>query len=530
MNGAPPELVLGLDLGTSSVKAGLFDHAGQPRGAGQAAYAITRGPQGQAEQAPDDWWQAVCAAARQALREGAIPAERVAAIGLSGQVGTHVLLDRAGQPLRPAISWQDTRARAEATEVRERLGRARLARTLGIDLPPGPAWPLPRLLWLSRHAPADLARTWRLLLAKDFVAYRLTGELATDASSWRGLLRLPGFEVADDLLRELDLPLDLLAARALPAAVMGRVSAAAAEACGLAAGTPVVTGWNDLNCGLLGTGVVRPGMGFDIGGTSEHLGLSLPGGEPLPVEGLMLAPYLGADLSDAGVARAARVCYGVTSAGGGSLDWYANAFVPDLLHAYGSASAGTQADLESIAASAPPGCGGLIFLPYLNGERAPIWDADARGVFFGLNSTHRHAHLARAVMEGVAFSLRQVLARVEAAAGARVERVHASGGPARLALWNQIKADVLGRPLLIPRETHAACLGAAMLAAIGSGWYAGAAPAAEAMVHFEHEVTPNPAHAARYAALFDVYAGLYPQLRGAYAQLAAINLTEETQT
>ena len=252
------------------------------------------------------------------------------------------------------------------------------------------------------------------------------------------------------------------------------MSAAAAEACGLTAGTPVVTGWNDLNCGLLGTGVVRPGMGFDIGGTSEHLGLSLPGGAPLPVaRALMLAPYLGDEPQRR---RAPACCYGVTSAGGGSLDWYANAFVPDLLQAYGQAPAGTQVPggLEAMAASAPAGAGGLIFLPYLNGERAPIWDAEARGVFFGLSSTHRHAHLARAVMEGVAFSLRQVLARVEAATGARVDRVHASGGPARLALWNQIKADVLGRPLVIPRETHAACLGAAMLAAIGSGWYAGA--------------------------------------------------------
>ena len=319
------------------------------------------------------------------------------------------------------------------------------------------------------------------------------------------------------------------------------MSPAAAEACGLAAGTPVVTGWNDLNCGLLGTGVVRPGMGFDIGGTSEHLGLALPAGGPLPVDNLMLAPYLGDDLSDAANAahaqRASRVCYGVTSAGGGSLEWYANAFVPDLLHAYAQPAASTQAPapdgqagLEGMAASAPPGSGGLIFLPYLNGERAPIWDANARGVFFGLNSTHRHAHFARAVLEGVAFSLRQVLALVETATGAWVARIHASGGPARLALWNQIKADVLGRPLVIPRETHAACLGAAMLAAIGSGWYAGAAPAAEAMVQFARQVEPNPANAARYDALFAVYAGLYPQLRGAYAQLATINLTEETQT
>ena len=524
ITGTTPHLVLGLDLGTSSCKAGLFDHAGRSRGFGQTAYAITRGPDGQAEQWPDEWWRSAAQAARQALAEAHVPAQAVAAVGLSGQVGTHVLLDRAGQPLRPAISWQDTRARAEMTALHQRIGRARLAAILGLDLPPGPAWPLPRLLWLQRHAPQQLAATWRLLQVKDFVAYRLTGELATDASSWRGLVRLPGSEIAAGLLRELDLPVDMLAPRKPPTAVMGQVTPAAAEACGLAAGTPVVTGWNDLNCGLLGSGVVRPGMGFDIGGTSEHLGVALGQAAALaPAPALMLAPYLTDD-----PAGAARVCYGVTSSGGGSLEWYANQFVPDLMAAYGLAMPPqSPARLEALAASVPAGAEGLLFLPYLNGERAPIWDASARGVFFGLSGAHRHPHFARAVLEGVAFSLRQVLELVEAATGLPLARVHASGGPARLALWNQIKADVLGRPLVIPRETHAACLGAAMLAAIGSGWHADPAAAADAMVQIAQQVEPDARHAARYDALFPLYASLYPQLRGAFAQLADINAIEE---
>ncbi len=528
MNRAAPAVVMGIDLGTSSCKVGLFDHAGRPHGLGQAAYAMVRGPDGLAEQSPDEWWRGVGQAVRQALQAGQVPAESIAAVGLSGQVGTHVLLGADGQPLRPAITWQDTRARAEIAELHQRVSRERLAAILGIDLPPGPAWPLPRLLWLRRHAPQDLADTWRFLHAKDFVAYRLTGELATDASSWRGLVCLPGAEIAADLLRELDLPTDRLAPRQSPSTVMGRVTAEAAEACGLAAVTPVVTGWNDLNCGLLGTGVARPGMGFDIGGTSEHLGVALAAGAPLQrAENLMLAPYLLDE--PAGAARAARVCYGVTSAGGGSLDWYAKEFVPDLLQAYGQAlPPDAAARLEASAASAPAGAGGLLFLPYLHGERAPIWDAAARGVFFGLSGAHRHAHLARAVLEGVAFSLRQVLQLVEAAVGAPVDRVHASGGPARLALWNQIKANVLGRPLIIPQETHAACLGAALLAAVGSGWYAGAAQAAGAMVQFAQQVDPEPQYAARYDALFAVYTSLYPQLRVAYAQLAASHAIEDT--
>jgi len=363
-----------------------------------------------------------------------------------------------------------------------------------------------------------------MLQVKDFVVYRLTGELATDASSWRGLVCLPGSEIALALLRELDLPVDLLAPRYPPTALIGRISRQAAEACGLTAGTPVVTGWNDLNCGLLGTGVVRPGMGFDMGGTSEHLGVTLSAAALVPsAEKLMLAPYLSEEPMGA-----ARVCYGVTSAGGGSLEWYANQFVPDLLQSYGLLlPTDAPARLEAIAASAPPGAAGLVFLPYLHGERAPIWDATARGVFFGISSHHTHRHFVRAVLEGVAFSLRQVLQTVETTVGAQVNEVHVSGGPASLGLWNQIKASILNRPVRIPQVTQAACLGAAMLAAIGNGWYVGAVQAAEAMVQPTQQVDPDPRDSARYNALFSLYASLYPQLQTAYVQLAAINATEE---
>ncbi len=520
--GRPAAYVVGIDLGTSSCKVGVFDAAGRPAGLGQAAYAIQRGPDGQAEQDVAAYWPGVCQAVRQALQP--LPAgAALAAVGLSGQVGTHLLLDRSGLAVRPALSWQDTRSRGEAVSLDQRMGRARLAAALGIDLPPSPAWPLPRLLWLQRHEPEHLARTWRLLQVKDYIAYRLTGELATDSSSWRGLVHLPGSDLATGLLAELDLPLDLLPRRQPPSAVIGPVSPAAAEACGLPAGTPVVTGWNDLNCGLLGTGVVRPGLGFDIGGTTEHLGVAVSLDQPFaPAANLMLAPYL----TDA-PQGAARVCYGVTSAGGGALDWYANQFAPDLLHSYGLALPPTApALLEASAAATPPGAGGLIFLPYLHGERAPIWDAAARGVFFGLNGGHRHGHVVRAILEGVAFSLRQVLAVVEATVGAPVDRIYMSGGPANIALWNTIKANVLNRPLVIPQVTHAACLGAAMLAAIGAGWFADAEESAAAMVQVAQVIDPDPRPAARYDALFALYTSLYPQLRASFAQLAAITTSE----
>jgi sugar (pentulose or hexulose) kinase len=513
--------VAGIDLGTSSCKVGIFAAAGSVLGMGQAAFAIERGADGRAELDSGEWWPRVCAAVRQALAQAGA---EVSAVGVSGQVGTHLLLDAAGQPVRPALSWQDTRSGAEALRLHERLGGERLRAALGIDLPPSPAWPLPRLLWLQRHAPADLARTRHLLQMKDYIVHCLTGEWATDASSWRGLLRLPGSELATDLLRELGLPADLLPPRRAPWAVIGAVTPAAAEATGLRAGLPVVTGWHDLNCALLGSGVTRPGQGFDLGGTSEHVGVALGAHGPAErAAGLMLAPYLSAQLGSA-----ARVCYGVTSAGGGALDWYANEFARGLLRAHGlDLPADFGARLEALAAGASPGADGLLFLPYLSGERAPIWDANARGVFFGLTRRHGHAHLARAVLEGVAYSLRQVLEAVEAVARLRVERLRASGGPAEVGAWNQIKADVLGRPLSVPRVTHAACLGAAMLAAIGLGWHADADQAAQAMVQARGEVIPNVRHAERYAALYSVYTDLYPRLRTAFADLARIATLED---
>jgi len=224
---------------------------------------------------------------------------------------------------------------------------------------------------------------------------------------------------------------------------------------------------------------------------------------------------------------AAQVFYGVTSAGGGALDWYADQFVPDLVASYGLALPDdAQGRLAELAAAAPPGAGGLVFLPYLNGERAPIWDTAARGVFFGIGSQHRHRHFARAVLEGVAFSLRQILELVEAASGQRSAGIVASGGPATMPLWNSIKASVLNRPFMIPRVIHAACLGAGMLAAVGACWHGEVAKAAEAMVHIAEQVDPDKAQVERYDSLYPLYTSLYPQLKGAYARLAEFNKME----
>jgi sugar (pentulose or hexulose) kinase len=362
---------------------------------------------------------------------------------------------------------------------------------------------------------------------KDYVLLRLTGELATDAYSWRGLLRLPDGTAPQALLDELDLPSDLVAPVLPPDRVVGGVREAAAAALHIASGTPVVVGWHDLSCALLGAGVTRSEQGFDIGGTSEHVGVSLadrPGSVTRrhAMRSVILGPYL-ARQPGIGDAAPAHVLYGVTSAAGGSASWYSNVLLDSPQgQALPGATGKSSLTLAEQAAMVESGAGGLIFLPYIDGERSPIWDPDARGVLFGLNAEHRSPHLARAVLEGVAFSVRHVLETVESAARLNVVALRCVGGPSRVPLWNQIKANVLGRPLQLSREPDASCLGAAILAASGTACYTSVIEATQAMVHLTHEVQPQPDQTAIYDDLFQIYRSLYPRLRHSFAELSAI--------
>ncbi len=511
------DYILGIDLGTSGCKAGLFDSTGTPVGEGQASYPLNRATGGLAEQDPLDWWHGACAAVRLAIQ--AAPSGRIAAIGLSGQIGSQALIGPTGDPIRPAITWQDTRSGPAAADLNQQIGRARLAASLGIDLPPGALWPLPRLIWLKKTFPAVFEAEWRLLQAKDYIAYRLTGELASDPSSWRGIIDQRTWQPASDLLKQLELPDDRLPAIRGPAEIMGQVTVHAAEATGIPVGTPVVTGWNDMNCAVLGTGVTLPGDGFNIGGTSEHIGMAWGSANPPgDTSRIVLGPYLRG-MPDC----APQVLYGATSAGGGAWEWYTSGLITGMFDTLVQAPPADLArQLVHTAAETPAGAEGLLFLPYLNGERAPIWDALARGVFIGVSSAHGHQHFTRAVLEGVALSLRHVLTTVESAASTSVGPIYISGGPARIELWNKIKASVLRRPLLVPQVLDTSCLGSAILATIGAGWFDSAVSATRAMVHIARQIDPESDAADIYDQVFPIYTSLYPALQQTYAELAKL--------
>jgi xylulokinase len=480
-------LLLGVDVGTTGCRAALFDERGRPAGQANAPLAVSRPHPGWVEQNVEEIWTAAASAIHGAVADADAQPTEILGAAAGGHSPTLILLDGAGLPVRPAIVWQDVRASAETRELAVRLGST-LAKLLGGVLPLTPSFVPGRLLWLARHEANVLRRAQVALEPKDYVHYRLTGEAASDPWSAKGLASLATGERIDwaDVFGT---RLDLAPAVRQPHESIGRVTPAVAASLGLAPGTPVAAGWTDGLCCMLGTGVFPGGLGFLTSGTSDVLGTVLPG----PTRG-------ETSLLETPTPLGRRVLMGPTQSGGASLEWLARRFL-----------AGDLERALALAAEAPAGARGLVFLPYLDGERAPIWDERARGVFFGLSTEHGLPELARAVLEGVAFSDRHVLDTVEARAGARLPRLRISGGAAH-GHWRRIKADVLARCLESTGDWPTA-RGAAMLAGVAAGIWPDLDAATRAAVQVTDAIEPDPAPRAAYDDAYATYRALYPRLR-----------------
>ena len=485
-------LLVGLDIGTTGLKAGLVDARGGLVAMTTAPCEVQRPAPGQAEQDPEDYWRAAAACIRELLAVSRVEPGRIVALSSCGHAPTMVLLDGDDSPVRPAILWQDTRAVTEAEELARDPGPDALAEALGVRWPIDASMPMARFRWLGRHEPDVLRRVRHALLPKDYVHLRLTGEATTDPWSAKGLVHQSTL-MPIEALRDLAGVDPAVAPRAVASSdVVGYVSTAAAQETGLPAGLPVVAGWTDAMAAMLGTGALgRKGLACDVSGTSEVIGLTF-GYRPEHTGPLMCADVSGGRW----------MVYGPTQASGASLGW--------ALRAFGVES--TAAALAE-AADAPPGADGLLFLPYLQGERAPLWDPRARGVFAGLTTGHERAHLLRAVLEGVGCSVRHVLGAAESVGGVPAEEVRVAGGGARLELWNHIKADLTGRQLRPCATSENGVLGTAMLAALGAGIYPDVPAAGEAMVQLLEPVLPDDSCRPLYDALFERYVAFYPRVR-----------------
>ncbi|HYF91717.1 MAG TPA: xylulokinase [Symbiobacteriaceae bacterium] len=504
-------IFLGVDVGTSGARVLAVDASGRLAAIATAEYPLLTPRPGWTEQNPTDWWSAVASCLRQVA--AAVPPAEIRAIGLTGQMHGSVFLDAAGEVIRPALLWNDQRTEAECREIEERVGKERLLALCGNRALTG--FTAPKVLWLRNHAPEHYARLAHLLLPKDYIRYRLTGDFATDVSDASGtlLLDVAARSWCEPVMKALDLPASMLPRLYEGTGVTGRVSAAAAAATGLPAGLPVVAGGGDQAAGAVGVGLAAPGMASLSLGTSGVVfaACSQPG---------HLAPAATAPpgLPPESITTVHSFCHavpgvwhvmGVMLSAGGSLRW-----ARDTLYAGQSYDA-----LTGEAAAVPPGAEGLLFLPYLTGERVPHPDPGARGAFVGLGLRHVRAHLARAVLEGIALGLRDNLDLVRAL-GVPVQELRVTGGGARSPLWRDILAAALESPLRMLAVDEGPAFGAAILAAAGTSHFADVAAACAAMVKPAGGVPVDAALAEQYARLLPTFRELYLQLRTVFPKLA----------
>lgn len=481
--------VVGIDLGTSGCKAGAFTLDGEQVGRGSAPCTVRRPRPGWVEQDPEEYWTSAVTAIRQAVR-GVDPAS-VIALAVCGHTPSLVLVDDAGTPVRPAIVWQDSRAAAEAAALDAEVPAVEWREWLGMDLPRNASYPPARLRWLQRHEPAVLRRIRCALQPKDYLNFRLTGVMGSDYWSSKGLVHLQTGEPVTALADLVGLDHTLAPPCSYPHHLLGSLSPTPAGQIGLPAGIGVATGWSDAMAGMLGSGALAgSGLAFDIAGTSEIVGLTTHR-EPGRTDGVLVAPVLDTDL---------HIVYGPTQSSGGAVQWCLDTLYPDT----------PEADVDVLAA---PDAEDLIFLPYLEGERAPIWDARARGVFFRISSTHTRAHFLRAVLEGVAFSVRHVLETAQQGTGIDVAEVRVCGG-GQSHRRNALKAAVTGKPIRPALVSEGGTLGAAMLAALAAGRFAGIGEAGGAMVRLAPPIEPETR--GKYDTRYREYLALYRAVRDLY--------------
>ena len=504
--------LLGIDVGTTGSKALLVDESGAVRGGATSEYPFDTPHPLWAEQDPHAWWRATIDSIRRALDAAGVDGRAVAAVGLTGQMHGLTLLDAAGEVLRPCIMWNDQRTAAQCAAITTRVGAERVLQLTGNPVLPG--FTAPKLVWVREHEPEVYDRVAHVLLPKDYVRYRLTGGFFSDVSDASGtsLFDVGQRRWSDEMLDALDIPRGWLPEVTESPVVSARVSAQAAAATGLIAGTPVVAGGGDQAAGALGTGIVEEGL------VSVTLGTS---GVVFAASGTYRVEPEGRLHAFCHAVPGMWHLMGVMLSAAGSFRWYRDALGESERAEAAARGRDAYEHLTESAATVPAGSEGLIFLPYLTGERTPYPDPNARGVFFGLTLRHQKAHLTRAVLEGVTYGLRDSLELMRAL-GLTIEQVRASGGGARSPLWRQMLADVFDSEIVTVAVTEGAPYGAALLAGVGAGLYDSVPDATRRATYLTGRLTPGEA-AATYAAYYPRYRALYPALQDEFARLAEVS-------
>jgi xylulokinase len=491
---------LGIDISTTGSKALLVDERGGVHAVASAPHTLQTPRPLWSEQDPLEWWEAASAGIRSVMEKAGIGGERIAGIGLTGQMHGLVLLDEAGNVLRPAILWNDQRTQSQCDEIHQRVGRERFIQITGNLALPG--FTAPKILWVKENEPEVFAKAKHVLLPKDYIRYRLTGEYALDKADGAGtvLFDLKSRTWSGEALEVLGIDPSWMPRTFEGPEFTGYVTAQAASATGLKIGTPVAAGGGDQAAQAVGVGAVEPGVVALTVGTS----------------GVVFATTPSALIEPEG--RLHAFCHavpdrwhlmGVMLSAAGSLQWYRDALAPHM----------SFDDLLKESESVPAGSEGLQFLPYLSGERTPHPDPFARGAFIGLTLRHSRAHMTRAVLEGVAFGLKDVFKLVQSAGLGAITQVRASGGGTKSALWRGILASVLEAELVTVNTTEGAAYGAALLAGVGTGAWTDVESACKTVIKLTGSVMPDPAQVAIYRKAYPLYGELYPALKPSFGKM-----------
>lgn len=491
---------LGIDTSTTSSKALMMDELGGVIAVASSPHTLQTPKPLWSEQNPLEWWEAVSASIRSVLEKADIPGERIAAVGLTGQMHGLVLLDEAGNVLRPAILWNDQRTQSQCDEIHRRIGKEKFIQITGNVALTG--FTAPKILWVKEHEPELFARARHVLLPKDYIRFKLTGEYAMDKADGAGtvLFDLKLRDWSEEVLSALDIPHAWMPQTFEGTETTGYVTEEASRLTGLKVGTPVTAGGGDQAAGAVGVGAVEAGIvGLTVG-----------------TSGVVFATTPSALIEPEG--RLHAFCHavpgmwhfmGVMLSAAGSLQWYRDTLAPNI----------SFDELLKEAEAIPAGSEGLQFLPYLSGERTPHPDPLARGAFIGLTLRHGRAHMTRAVLEGVAFGLKDSFTLIQKAGLGEIKQVRASGGGTKGALWRQIMASVLNAELVTVNTTEGAAYGAALLAGVGVGEWSDVPSACQAAVKITGSTQPDPRQVKAYLNSYSLYRELYPALRNSFAKM-----------
>lgn len=491
---------IGIDVGTSATKAVIIDEAGGVIATHSVGYPMDTPQNGWAEQRPELWWDAACEALRVILAEGTVDKAQIKALGLTGQMHGLVMLDKAGNVLRPALLWCDQRTAHQCGQITAAIGAERL-----IQLTANPAltgFTAPKILWVREYEPDNYAQCAAIMLPKDYIRYKLTGDNATDLSdaSGTGLLNVAAREWSGEVLDKLDIDRGLLGKLYESCEVTGSVSKVAAAATGLPEGLPVVAGAGDNAAAAIGTGVAKDGRAFVTIGSSGVVFVH--------TSAMKLDP-LGRVHTFCSAVPGEWHNMGVMLSAGMSLQWLRNQMFRDSSYEL----------MDALAALSPVGSNRLLFLPYMNGERTPHQDPDCRGVFFGLSAIHNQGDLIRSIMEGVAFALKDSLDIIQAM-GADISDITACGGGGGSVVWRQILADVFQTPINTVQNLEGPALGAAILAGVGAESFKSVPEACDALIRYSGTDSPNLERLEQYVRYHRLFKGLYRSLKDDFKTLA----------